>query len=188
MKQALGQVQKSVESMGAVSTDRAEAMHNTLTDILHQQQREPASVTDEEAYTILGEVNEDGSLRKEQDAAISSDTLDVKIERGLLESVERLSSLIHEKERTFDTFDDEEDDNEMCDSIIEDLGNILNAAKQHAKAMAEGSQEFGTAARLLNRFSKTHASNSLRLNSEGMTQPCCPSRRLYEFSASPSPI
>lgn len=75
-------------------------------------------------------------------------------------SIQRLGQLVHEKERTFDVFDST---NTQCNSIIEDLSNILNTAKQHATDQAQGEVAFAVA-----KFSKAHASHVLTINAQGM--------------------
>lgn len=177
IKQTMAQVQKSVESVGAISVSRAEAMHQALAEIRQEQQRGPPTSADEHSFAALGAVRCGGSLEREQAPTGLGNTAHQEIDQSMAESIERLGNLIHEKERTFDTFDGDsnEDDDETCESILEDLGNILTAAKHFVRGLAESSassserHDYLAAARSLNRFNKIHGSRSLTLNPNGMS-------------------
>lgn len=171
IQQTMAQVQQSVKSVGAISMSRAAAMHQALADIRQEQKQGPRPSTHEQSSAILGEVRDDGSLQTEQASAKLSKGAHHEIDQSVAESIERLGSLIHEKERTFDTFNDDDDD--TCESILEDLSNILTAAKHLARGLAEASPSlperhgYLAAARALNRFNKTHGSRSMTLNPKG---------------------
>jgi hypothetical protein len=173
IQQTMAQVQLSVESVGAISTSRAEAMHQTLAKIRQEQQRGPAASASGYDSATLGGARGDGSLNSVHASMGLGNKAHHEIDQSVGESIDRLGNLIHEKESTFDTLDG--DDDETCESILEDLGNVLTAAKHLARGLAEASpslsdrQGYLAAARALNRFNRIHGSRSLTINPGGMS-------------------
>lgn len=145
-----------LKKMAAVSNDQANAMQDMLSQIKQQVQNASASRSSN-ASGILGEINEDQCKSVEDDGSIaSSQDVENGLDAQLLESIERLGRLVHEKEHTFD------DDDVECDTIIESLRDVLDTA---TKQVADMSQD--TAARAIAKFTKRHGSHGVTLNSQG---------------------
>lgn len=149
--------------------------HTQLQDILCQVKQlvqNTSTSRSKKVSRIIGEVNDDGSMSADNGgSAIANQDIANKSDAHLLESIERLGRLVHEKERTFG------DDDVEYDAIIQSLGSILGAAKRHAADAAQG-----ILARAITQFTKRHGSHGVTLNSQGMKSThAWPSRDLNEM-------
>lgn len=144
-----------LKDMAAMSNNQANAMQDMLSQFKQQVQKGSASQFSD-ASGILGEVNEQESTSIGNDSSATQEAV-IGPDAQLLKSIERLSRLVHEKERTFD------DDDVECDAIIQSLGNILDKAKKHTMNIAQG-----TLTRAIAQFTKRHGSHGVILNSQGM--------------------
>lgn len=143
--------------MAAVNNNQATALQDMLFQIKQQVQNASASRSSD-VSGILSEVNEDGCMSvRNDDSNKSNQGMTHGLNAQLLDSIEELGRLVHEKERTFDNDDVE------CDTIIQSLGNILDSAKKHAADTARD-----TLARAITQFAKRHGSHEVILNSQGM--------------------
>jgi hypothetical protein len=144
----------SVKEMVSVS-------HTQLQDILCQVKQlvqNTSTPRPTKISGIVGEVNDDKSISADNDdSATANQEIANKLDASLLESIERLGQLVHEKERTFG------DDDVEYDTIIQSLGSILGPAKRHA---ADTTQDI--LARAVTQFTKRHGSHGITLNSQGM--------------------
>lgn len=148
------------------------AVQNTLAQILELLQQPPRYPQARQASFIPGAI---GGHRSKPDESFSITTppqlTTNEVNESLFKSIQRLGQLVREKERTFDTFDS---DYAECDAINGDLGNILKAAKQSARAIAARAKEgksrrkYSDVARSISHFTKAHASNILTINAEGL--------------------
>lgn len=113
--------------------------------------------------STLGELTDDESADVKNSEPSTIDQA-VAGEAGaqLLESIRQLGRLVHTRERTFDTFHGADVES---DCIIQDLNNILDAAKKHAVDTAEHS-----AVRAIAQFTKAHGNYKIILNAQGMRE------------------
>lgn len=154
----------------SVSNSQAGAVQDTLAQILQLlQQQNTGLVQPSEASGILGEIVGDGDEPIREQTPSNLDAVD-SVDEHLVRSIERLGQLVQEKERTYDTFDSDDDD---CDAIIEDLSNILSEAKKKSRDLADNAEEldcgrrYGRLARSITHFNKVHGSNTMTINPRG---------------------
>lgn len=137
--------------------------HTQLQDILCQVKQlvqNTSTSRSTNALGIIGELNDDGSMSTDDEGSATANQDEAnKLDAHLLESIERLGRLVHEKERTFG----DDDDDVVYDTIIQSVGSLLGAAKRYAADTAQD-----TLSRAIARFAKRHGSHGVILNSQGM--------------------
>lgn len=120
---------------------------------------------------VIGEVDDEGNSIRPNKAPESNDTCPPRIRESLEASLGRLKCLVTEKERTYQTFENSEQD---CSSIIEDLASVLAAAGQEMEALCSDSSICASCTASiksidikLKGFNKRFATDTLVVNGNG---------------------
>ncbi|KAM0502249.1 hypothetical protein ACHAP8_003786 [Fusarium lateritium] len=138
----LSSIQQTIDLTSSISTSSSSDIHSLLNEIKGLVVSEGRATREASASNNIGV---DGTTSKPQKSA-------------MLESIERLGALIDEKRETVDVY---AEDDELAESAIEDLRNMLTAVRGGQELKLEKELDKG-----LRRFGRSFGQNKFSINTK----------------------
>lgn len=159
-------VQQAIEAIPYVSGSDMRTM-NTLLQQIKDQLNSVPNQHNSPHETIIHETTCEASYNTAQ-----QDNKQQSISQDVIDSIDQLSSLIHEKNRMFDTYVNDDDDAECIIQQLRTLGQAAQKRRDHIQQLSsldsiESGDSVKTFNRLMNRFGRSFGQGLLSINPEG---------------------
>jgi hypothetical protein len=141
LQSKLFSIQQTIDSTSSMSVSRSTDMRSLLNEI--------------KDLVLEGEATREASTGNN---VVSESTKNKPQNSAMLESIERLSALIDEKRESVDVY---AEDDELAESAIEDLRNMLTAVRGGEDLELDREMDKG-----LRRFGRSFGQNKLSINAE----------------------